>query len=55
MSHVQNVKISKGQDMYKNEHVEILKKRIKYQLVDGGKPKGRRFPLVFELVPFPTC
>lgn len=45
MSHVQNVRILKGQAKYQKEHVGTLKEEIKYWLVDYEKAEGSRFPL----------
>lgn len=46
MTHVQNVKIWKGQGKYQNENVGILMKEIKYQLPDRGNPEGNSFPWI---------
>lgn len=45
MSHVQDVRIQKGQGKYQKEHVGILRKERKYWLSHSGKAEETRLPL----------
>lgn len=52
MSHVQNVRTQGGRGERLKERAAILKKKIKFQLVDSGKVEGSRFLWAVEKVPF---